>query len=190
MGIMDTLAAVSNPEPKQDGIAVSMAQGPQYELCNGGWHDMATKKFGCLAFQIVESFTHLLNEERDGIITDSTRDADGGIGGPAAASDLLFHVIARQAVPAQDGASVRKWYRGYSQSDGRWVKFSDGSAIHWQFSHDAQQRSRQSAVMAAFLWYRDVQDQNSQPLAAMCMPGVGLLAIEQHMAQAVAELER
>ena len=177
MGIMDTLAAVSSPEPKQDGIAASMAQGPQYEVCTT-WQEMATKKFGCLAFQIVEQFTNSLeNEHHD-------------LGDASTGSDLLFHVIARQAAPAQDGASVRRWSRGYPQGDGRWVKLSDGSAIHWQFSHDAQQGSRQSAVMSAFLWHRDVQDQNSQPLAAMRMPGVGLLAIEQVMAQAVAELER
>ena len=178
MGIMDTLASVSTPEPESGGIIANMAQAAmQYEVCNN-WQDMATRKFGCLAFQIVEQFTNLLENEQHDLSETST------------GSDLVFNVIARQAAPDQNGVSVRKWSRGYPQGDGRWVKLSDGSAIHWQFSHDAQQWSRQSAVMCAFLWHRDVQDPNVRPLTSMAMPGVGLLAIDQVMAQAVADLEK
>ena len=179
MGIMDTLASVATPEP-ESGIAASMAQATmQYHLpecLEDFWSHLAVERWGCLAVQIVNSFESLLLAEKE---------SDSELG-----SQLLFDVIARQAAPDQNGVSVRRWSRGYPQGDGRWVKLSDGSAIHWQFSHDAQQRSRQSAVMSAFLWHRDVQDQNVRPLTSMAMPGVGLLAIEQVLAQAIADLEK
>ena len=186
MGIMDTLASVSAPEPESGGIAANMAQATmQYAagIMAAGevWGVMASQRWGCLAFQIVSSFDALLAVERAAPADAITCDAAGH-------SDQLFDVIARQAAPDQNGVSVRRWSRGYPQGDGRWVKLSDGSAIHWQFSHDAQQRSRQSAVMSAFLWHRDVQDQNVRPLTSLAMPGVGLLAIEQVMAQAIADL--
>ena len=72
MGIMDTLASVSTPETESGGIAASIAQAAmQYEVC-ANWQEMATKKFGCLAFQIVESFSHLLAEEQSDVTADSS----------------------------------------------------------------------------------------------------------------------
>lgn len=110
-------------DTKYVGVVSLLTKQAQQRL----WDVMAKELFGCLAVNIVQLFKHVDDERADGLL------------------DLTVNNAAPQPPAFANYSCVRRWSVGSAGSEGRWVKLTDGSVLHFQ-------EVGETAVVSAWLW--------------------------------------